>query len=122
MMTAILLSLSTPLHSLASTARLQGTLTLEDVETMLRLVLQIHTARRQSPSSDNRPVSPASNTGTSGTACECGRGGEVLNTRTAKIIVLPRDKKGWTQRVGLANVSPKGLYHCIKGWFKLDRS
>ena len=34
----------------------------------------------------------------------------------------PRDKKGWTQRVGLANVSPKGLYHCIKGWFKLDRS
>ena len=31
-----------------------------------------------------------------------------------------RDKKGWTQRVGLANVSPKGLYHCIKGWFKLD--
>ena len=31
-----------------------------------------------------------------------------------------RDKKAWTQRVGLANVSPKGLYHCIKGWFKLD--
>ena len=94
MMTAILLSLSNSLHSLASTARLQGTLTLEDVETMLRLVLQIHTARRQSPSwrvegPDNRPVSPASNTGTSGTACECGRGGEVLNTRTAKIIVLP---------------------------------
>ena len=22
-----------------------------------------------------------------------------------------RDKKGWTQRAGLANVSPKGLYH-----------
>ena len=94
MMTAILLSLSTPLHSLASTARHQGTLTLGDVETMLRLVLQIHTARRQSPSwrvegADSRPVSPASNTGTSGTACECGRGGEVLNTRTTKIIVLP---------------------------------
>ena len=32
----------------------------------------------------------------------------------------PRDKKGWTQRVGLANVSPKGLYHGIRGWFKLD--
>ena len=31
-----------------------------------------------------------------------------------------RDKKGWTQRVGLANVSPKGLYHGIRGWFKLD--
>ena len=84
-----LIMLSTPLHSLASTARRQGTLTVGDVETMLRLVLQIHTARRQSPSSDNRPVSPASDTGTSGTACECGRGGEVLNTRTAKIIVLP---------------------------------
>ena len=28
-----------------------------------------------------------------------------------------RDKKGWTQRVGLANVSPKGLYHGIRGWF-----
>ena len=26
-----------------------------------------------------------------------------------------RDKKGWTQRVGLANVSPKGLYHGIRG-------
>ena len=34
--------------------------------------------------------------------------------------VLARDKKGWTQRVGLANVSPKGLYHGIRGWFKLD--
>ena len=32
----------------------------------------------------------------------------------------PRDKKGWTQRLGLANVSPKGLYHGIRGWFKLD--
>ena len=31
-----------------------------------------------------------------------------------------RDKKGWTQRVGLANVSLKGLYHGIRGWFKLD--
>ena len=31
-----------------------------------------------------------------------------------------RDKKGWTQRAGLANVSPKGLYHGIRGWFKLD--
>ena len=31
-----------------------------------------------------------------------------------------RAKKGWTQRVGLANVSPKGLYHSIRGWFKLD--
>ena len=31
-----------------------------------------------------------------------------------------RDKKGWTQRVGLANVSPKGLYHGIRGWLKLD--
>ena len=31
-----------------------------------------------------------------------------------------RDKKGWTQRLGLANVSPKGLYHGIRGWFKLD--
>ena len=31
-----------------------------------------------------------------------------------------RDKKGWTQGVGLANVSPKGLYHGIRGWFKLD--
>ena len=39
----------------------------------------------------------------------------------AKIYsVCPRDKKGWTQRVGLANVSPKGLYHGIRGWFKLD--
>ena len=27
----------------------------------------------------------------------------------------PRDKKGWTQRVGLANVSPKGLYHVMRG-------
>ena len=26
-----------------------------------------------------------------------------------------RDKKGWTQRVGLANVSPKGLYHVMRG-------
>ena len=77
------------LHSLASPARHQRALTVGDVETMLRLVLQIHTPRSQSPSSDNRPVSPASNTGTSGTDCECGRGGEVLNTRTAKIIVLP---------------------------------
>ena len=33
---------------------------------------------------------------------------------------ISRDKKGWTQRVGLANVSPKGLYHGIRGWFKLD--
>ena len=48
MMTIILLS--TPLHSLASTARHQGTLTLGDVETMLRLVLKRQTARRQSPS------------------------------------------------------------------------
>ena len=39
-----------------------------------------------------------------------------------KIIISDffRDKKGWTQRVGLANVSPKGLYHGIRGWFKLD--
>ena len=29
---------------------------------------------------------------------------------------------GWTQRVELANVSPKGLYHCIRGWFKLESS
>ena len=81
------------LHSLASPARHQGTLTVGDVETMLRLVLQIHTARSQSPSwrvegADNRPVSPASSAGTSGTACECGRGGEVLNTRTANIVFL----------------------------------
>ena len=27
--------------------------------------------------------------------------------------MFDRDKKGWTERVGLANVSPKGLYHCI---------
>ena len=33
---------------------------------------------------------------------------------------LTRDKKGWTQRVGLANVSPKGLYHVMRGWIKLD--
>ena len=33
---------------------------------------------------------------------------------------VTRDKKGWTQRVGLANVSPKGLYHGIRGWFKLE--
>ena len=94
MMTILLLSLSTPAHSLASTARHQGTLTLGDLETMLRLVLKRQTARRQSPSwrvegSDNRPVTPASNTGTSGGSCECGRGGEVLNTRTAKIVFLP---------------------------------
>ena len=38
---------------------------------------------------------------------------------TVKRIIV-RDKKGWTQRVGLANVSPKGLYHDIRGWFKLD--
>ena len=34
--------------------------------------------------------------------------------------ILGRDKKGWTQGVGLANVSPKGLYHGIRGWFKLN--
>ena len=33
---------------------------------------------------------------------------------------LSREKKGWTQGVGLANVSPKGLYHGIRGWFKLN--
>ena len=33
---------------------------------------------------------------------------------------MTRDKKGWTQGVGLANVSPKGLYHGIRGWFKLN--
>ena len=32
-----------------------------------------------------------------------------------KIWVIARDKKGWTQRVGLANVSPKGLYHVMRG-------
>ena len=93
-MMTILLSLSIPTHSLASMARHQGTLTLGDLETMLRLVLKRQTARRQSPSwrlegSDNRPVKPASNTRTSERSCECGRGGEVLNTRTAKIVFLP---------------------------------
>ena len=29
--------------------------------------------------------------------------------------IVHRDKKGWTQRVGLANVSPKGLYHVMRG-------
>ena len=32
-----------------------------------------------------------------------------------KCTVAHRDKKGWTQRAGLANVSPKGLYHGIRG-------
>ena len=41
-----------------------------------------------------------------------------LSGRFAKMS--SRDKKGWTQRIGLANVSPKGLYHGIRGWFKLD--
>ena len=31
---------------------------------------------------------------------------------------IVRNKEGWTQRVGLANVSPKGLYHGIRGLFK----
>ena len=40
--------------------------------------------------------------------------------RTIVIGGTCRDKKGWTQRVGLANVSPKGLYHVMRGWIKLD--
>ena len=40
--------------------------------------------------------------------------------RLTVLCVQARDKKGWTQRVGLANVSPKGLYHGFRGWFKLD--
>ena len=31
------------------------------------------------------------------------------------VIYDLRDKKGWTQRVGLANVPPKGLYHVMRG-------
>ena len=27
---------------------------------------------------------------------------------------------GWTQRVWSLYLSPKGLYHCIRGWIKLD--
>ena len=34
---------------------------------------------------------------------------------SAHKLVLARDKKGWTQRVRLANVSPKGLYHVMRG-------
>ena len=45
-----------------------------------------------------------------------------LETGSNNIVALQgRDKKGWTQGVGLANVSPKGLYHGIRGWFKLER-
>ena len=45
---------------------------------------------------------------------------EILLRTYSQIIkllkcVMVRDKKGWTQRVGLANVSPKGLYHVMRG-------
>ena len=43
-----------------------------------------------------------------------------LNRVYSSVSPECRDKKGWTQRLGLANVSPKGLYHGIRGWFKLD--
>ena len=43
-----------------------------------------------------------------------------LAALSLRVGVGARDKKGWTQRLGLANVSPKGLYHGIRGWFKLD--
>ena len=33
----------------------------------------------------------------------------------ASLLQQGRDKKGWIQRVGLANVSPKGLYPGIRG-------
>ena len=33
----------------------------------------------------------------------------------ASLLQQGRDKKGWTQRVGLANVSQKGLYHVMRG-------
>ena len=41
----------------------------------------------------------------------------TLNKRNQleKLEAASRDKKGWTQRVGLANVAPKGLYHGIRG-------
>ena len=35
--------------------------------------------------------------------------GRLFAKEKEKISADNRDKKGWTQRVGLANVSPKGL-------------
>ena len=43
----------------------------------------------------------------------------IVTSSSAILCAVSRDKKGWTQRVGLANVSPKG-YHGIRGWLKLD--
>ena len=36
-------------------------------------------------------------------------------TIEAPLRYVGRDKKGLTHRVGLANVSPKGLYHVMRG-------
>ena len=47
------------------------------------------------------------------TVWPCG-GWEVVRRPT------PRDKKGWTSTIWSWNVSPKGLHHGIRGWFKLD--